>query len=76
MMGGVVIAANEEGFAFFVEFFEVVEGGVIKVEFEFEAFFGGFAIGKVNVEEDEVFEFGGLDAAFVVEAGVVEAGGD
>lgn len=75
-MGGVVIPANDEWLAFFVEFFEVVEGGVVKIEFEFEPIFGGFAVGEIDIEENEVFKFGGLDAAFVVEVVVVEAGGE
>lgn len=74
-MCGVVIAANEQWFALFVELVKIVEGGSIEVEFVFEADFGGFAVWEVDVEENEVVEFGGLDAALVVEASVVEAGG-
>ena len=63
-VGGVKIAADDNGFVGVKQLEEAEQGGVPELFAELEAGEVAFAVGDVNVDEVEGLELKGLDAAF------------
>lgn len=73
MMSSVVVPCYEQFAAAFDKRVEIFEGAIVEVEFVLKALWAGFAVGKINIEENEVVVVGGNNAPFIVEVWFIHA---